>query len=221
MLLSAGARARQACRRSRGPSRLPPWTVVLRFAHESDADASARREQVNPLAESPGLRDFEQFFREHEPRVTSYLYRMLGDAQSAGDVSQETFFRAWQRFATLQTYDKPGAWLLRVATNLALQQLRGRHGHAGAVGALEQLDERFEPSESEPSRRLALRDLVRETLLELPPRPRALLVLREAYGFTAEEAAEALGMSVGAAKVALWRARAQFRAAYLRKDGQA
>jgi RNA polymerase sigma-70 factor (ECF subfamily) len=83
------------------------------------------------------------------------------------------------------------------------------------------LDERFEPSESEPSRRLALRDLVRETLLELPPRPRALLVLREAYGFSAEEAAEALGMSLGAAKVALWRARAQFRDAYLRKDGQA
>jgi DNA-directed RNA polymerase specialized sigma24 family protein len=45
-------------------------------------------------------------------------------------------------------------------------------------------------------------------------------VLREAYGFTAEEAANALGMSLTAAKVALWRARTQFRVIYLRKDGQ-
>src|SRR5258708_31905981 len=203
--------------------RLLRWTAALATGRGPEGSGSAGESARPPqaLARPNALRDFEQFFREHEPRVSGYLYRMLGDAQSAGDVSQETFFRAWQRFATLQTYDKPGAWLLRVATNLALQQLRGRRRRAGAMEAPEHLDERFEPSESDPGRRFALRDLVRATLLELPPKPRALLVLREAYGFTAEEAAEALGMSLGAAKVALWRARAQFRAAYLRKDGQA
>ena len=61
---------------------------------------------------------------------------------------------------------------------------------------------------------------MRETLLELPPRARSLLVLREVSGFSAEEAAQTLGMSLSAVKVALWRARAQFREAYLRKEGR-
>jgi DNA-directed RNA polymerase specialized sigma24 family protein len=47
-----------------------------------------------------------------------------------------------------------------------------------------------------------------------------LLILREVSGFSAEEAAQTLGMSRSAVKVALWRARAQFREAYLRKEGR-
>jgi RNA polymerase sigma-70 factor (ECF subfamily) len=193
---------------------------VLGFTREGDAEARAHRDQARAGTQSQTLRDFEQFFREHEPRVSGYLCRMLGDAQAACDLSQETFFRAWQRFATLRTYDKPGAWLTRVATNLALQHLRRHHSRA-AVGAFDPLDERLEPSEGEPGPNLALRDQVRETLMELPPRARALLVLREVYGYTAVEAAEALGMSLGATKMALCRARAQFRDTYLRKDDQA
>jgi DNA-directed RNA polymerase specialized sigma24 family protein len=73
---------------------------------------------------------------------------------------------------------------------------------------------------SDPAWRLAERDLVRETLLEMPPRARSLLILREVSGFSAEEAAQTLGMSLSAAKVALWRARAQFREVYLRKEGR-
>jgi RNA polymerase sigma factor (sigma-70 family) len=195
--------------------------AVHGFAYESDADTHTSREQARAGAKSQELRDFEHFFREHEPRVSGYLYRMLGDARVAGDLSQETFFRAWQRFATLRTYDKPSAWLMRVATNLALQQLRRHHSRAAAIGVPARLDDRVELSESEPGLLFALRDQVRETLMELPPRARALLVLREVYGLTAAEAATALGMSLGAAKMALCRARAKFRDVYLQKDGLA
>jgi RNA polymerase sigma-70 factor (ECF subfamily) len=59
---------------------------------------------------------------------------------------------------------------------------------------------------------------VRETLLELSPRARSLLILREVSGFSTEEAAQTLGMSLPAVKVALWRA--QFREVYLRKEGR-
>lgn len=160
--------------------------------------------------------DFERFFLEFEPQISGYLWRMTSDQAMASDLCQETFLRAWQHFEKIRHYDKPGAWLMRVATNLALQQLRRR---SAPVGAARPLDESFEPSVSDPGRRIAMRDLVRETLLELPDKPRALLILREVYGFSGDEAAQTLGMSREAAKVALWRARATFRAAYLRKDG--
>jgi RNA polymerase sigma-70 factor, ECF subfamily len=194
-----------------------PWRLALAAGDEQPAHAHDGDNPPDAAAQQALVREFERFFREHEPRVSGYLYRMLGDAQSASDLSQETFVRAWQRFAVISRYERPGAWLLRVATNLALQQARRR---AHPVGAASTLDESFEPSESDPGRRFALRDLVRETLLELAPKPRAMLVLREVYGLSAEEIAAMLAMSLEAVKVALWRARTQFRAAYLRKDGQ-
>lgn len=160
--------------------------------------------------------DFEHFFLEFEPQVTGYLWRMTGDQPMASDLCQETFLRAWQHFEKIRHYDKPGAWLMRVATNLALQHLRRR---SAPVGAAQSLDEPFDPGVSDPGGRIAVRDLVRETLLELPDKPRAMLILREVYGFTGDEVAQTLGMSPAAVKVALWRARAQFRMAYLRKDG--
>lgn len=160
--------------------------------------------------------DFERFFLEFEPQVSGYLWRMTGDQPMASDLCQETFLRAWRHFEKIRHYDKPGAWLMRVATNLALQYLRRR---SAPVGAARTLDESFDPGVSDPGARFAMRDLVRETLLELPDKPRAMLILREVYGLSGDEVATTLGMSREAVKVALWRARAQFRAAYLRKDG--
>ena len=85
---------------------------------------------------------------------------MTGDRQSASDLCQETFLRAWQRFGAIRAYDRPDAWLFRVATNLALQLTRRKKAPIGAAGPL---DEAFEPSVSDPAWRLAERDLVRET----------------------------------------------------------
>jgi len=212
-----------------GPS--PLWGRSLaarRGLHSSfdsafDPETAGARDDGAPLAYAqPGsgrttLDEFESFFRAHEARLSAYLWRMTGDQQSASELCQETFLRAWQRYDTIRAYDQPDAWLFRVATNLALQLARRRKAPVGAAAPLE---EAFEPSMSDPAWRLAERDLVRETLLELPARARALLILREVSGFSAEEAAQALGMSLAAVKVALWRARAQFREVYLRKEGQ-
>jgi RNA polymerase sigma-70 factor (ECF subfamily) len=153
----------------------------------------------------------------HEPGISGYLWRMTGDEQSAGDLCQETSLRAWQRFEQIRMCERPGAWLLRVATNLALQHLRRR---SAPIGAAIRLNDTNEPSVSDPGGHFAIRDLVRETLLELPPKSRAMLVLREVYGLSGDEVAEALQMSRDAVKVARWRARVRFRAAYVRKEGQ-
>ena len=59
-------------------------------------------------------------------------------------------------------------------------------------------------------------DLVEQTLLELPPKQRAALVLREVYGFSCEEIGSTLGMSRDAVKMSLWRARERFRVRYAR-----
>src|SRR5215813_11740216 len=148
------------------------WLAALARGRERHPPAREPRpdeQAATGSSRSLHMHEFERFFREHEPQVSSFLYRMTGDAGIAGDLSQETLFRAWQHFERIRAYDQPSAWLIRVATNLALQHLRRR---AAPVGAASSLDEAYGPSESDPGLRFALRDLVRETLLELPPRPR-------------------------------------------------
>jgi RNA polymerase sigma-70 factor (ECF subfamily) len=136
---------------------------------------------------------------------------MVGDEQSAYDLTQETFLRAWQHFADVRHYDHPKAWLFRVATNLALSH---RQRRAAPVGAAKPIDDEDEPSSSDPTVRYAERDLVRQTLQAIPAKRRAALVLREIYGLSIEEIGHTLGMSPDAVKMALYRARVQFREIY-------
>jgi RNA polymerase sigma-70 factor (ECF subfamily) len=161
--------------------------------------------------------EFERFFLDQEARISSYLWRLLGDAQIASDLCQETFLRAWQHFETIRGYDQPSAWLIKVATNLALHHVRRRRLPVGATVPLHAAADLIV---AQPEERLAECDLVRETLLALAPKPRAMLVLREIYGLSGDEVAAALGLSRQAAKKALFRARAQFRTVYLSKEAR-
>jgi len=158
----------------------------------------------------------ELFIREHERAVLNYLWRMLGDEETAYDLTQETFLRAWSHFETIRHYEQPRSWLFRVATNLALTHLRRRTRQGGHAATLDPTDSGTHPAESDHTWRLAERDLVRQTLLLLPPRRRAVLILREVYGLSAAEAGRALGMTETAVRMALHRAREQFRELYLR-----
>ena len=81
------------------------------------------------------------------------------------------------------------------------------------------LDEDDDPAGSDHSTRFAEQDIVRQTLLQLPIRQRATLILREVYGLSCAEIGDLLHISRDAVKMALWRAREQFRARYLGEEG--
>jgi RNA polymerase sigma-70 factor, ECF subfamily len=191
------------------------WPALLRLSTARDADAAATRVTGEPVAAERTHADYDQFIRAHERAILNYLWRMTGEEQTAYDLTQEVFLRAWQRFETIRRYEQPRAWLFRVATNLALTHLRRRPG--GRENALRAADD---PAASDPAGRLAERDHVRAVLLRLAPKRRAALVLREVYELSASEIGEALGMSETAVRMALHRAREQFRAVYLR-EGEA
>ncbi len=154
---------------------------------------------------------FEAFFRRYEPRITGYLWRMLANADEVSDLCQETFFRAWQQFGTVSAYPQPASWLFRVATNLALNHIQRRKPIS--------LEGLLDPSSSDPANHLIERELVRQTLLALPPKQRALVVLRDVYSLTYQEIGHLLAMSPDAVKMALSRAREQFRRQYSRREG--
>jgi RNA polymerase sigma-70 factor, ECF subfamily len=172
--------------------------------------------QAEPLANpstatgQSGLDRFEGLFRDFEQQIFGYVWRIIGDEQAARDILQETFIRAWQKFERISSYDRPDAWLYRVATNLALNYVRDRKVTINP----DSIEVESALVERDPGSLLALRDLIKITLLAMTPRMRAALVLREVYGLSCDEIGQVLGISRDATKATLWRARSKFREYY-------
>jgi RNA polymerase sigma-70 factor, ECF subfamily len=187
----------------------PRLVASLRSGTGKPAEAlpsPGTRSQAEPLV------DFERFFRRYESRITGYLWRMTGDIEEASDLCQETFLRAWQHFPQLCQHPHPAAWLFRVATNLALNHARRRSPIS--------LEMQSDPASSDPSGKIIQREIVRQTLQELPIKQRSILILRVVYEFSYADIGAALGTSPDAVKMALSRAREQFRFHYHRKDDE-
>ncbi|MDH6130772.1 RNA polymerase sigma-70 factor (TIGR02960 family) [Kitasatospora sp. MAA4] len=163
--------------------------------------------------------------------LTGYCYRLLGAVGEAEDAVQETMLRAYRH---LDRYDPSRAglstWVHTIATNVCLDLLRGARrralpwdfGPAAADGVLgtplgpahwvEPMADSRLPHVADPAELAVRRESVRlafvAALQWLPPRQRAVLVLRDVLGFSAAEAAQILASSVAAANSALQRARA-------------
>lgn len=159
--------------------------------------------------------DFEAFFHAHEHDIFGYLWRMSGNEQTANDLTQEVFFRAWRQFEKLRGYERPEAWLFRVATNLALNERRHQR-IAGSATSL-QGHERFT---GDHVGQLTERAALRAALESLPANQRAAFILRELYGYTSEEIGAIIGISRAAAKMTLSRARERLRALYLKESAE-
>ena len=171
------------------------------------------------LTATPAFGELEQHRRE----LTAYCYRMLGSPFEAEDAVQDTLLRAWKALDRFEGRSQLRSWLYRIATNVCLDMLGGRERRArpmdmGPAGAPieENLRELPEVTWIEPTPDPVEATVERETirlafvaaLQHLPPRQRAVLILREVLHWQASEVAELLDTSVASVNSALQRARA-------------
>ena len=136
--------------------------------------------------------DFGWLFREEYPRIVRTAYLMLGDREAAEDVAQEAFARLYARWGRISRYDRPGAWVRRVAIRLAARAIRRRR-------LVPTLDPPRAPAGADP-------DLHR-ALLALPHGQRTAVVLHYLEDRSIEDVAALMGCSPSTAKVHLHRAR--------------
>jgi len=153
-----------------------------------------------------------------------HSYRMLGSFEEAEDAVQETFLRAWKNRDSFDGSAAFRAWLYRIATNVCLDAIR-RNNRRPRSRSLESLGEvpwlqpypdrlldEMAPRETEPDALAVERETIELAFLAavqlLPPRQRAVLILRDVAEWSAKETAALLEMSVVAVNSALQRARA-------------
>ena len=169
---------------------------------------------------------------QYRIELAGYCYRMLGSTFDADDAVQETLVRAWRGWDSFEGRSAVRSWLYRIATNVCLDMLRSRQRRAlpmdlsspvpattpvgeplpESVWVEPMPDGAVVPVTSDPADRAVLRDSIRlafvSALQNLPPRQRAVLILREVLCWQASEVAELLDTTVASVNSALQRARA-------------
>ncbi|MCG8592443.1 MAG: sigma-70 family RNA polymerase sigma factor [Proteobacteria bacterium] len=181
------------------------------------ADAEAEAERVAALRRGENGA-FDELVRRHGPKLLAVARRILRDEELARDCVQETFLSAYRAIDRFEERSTLSTWLHRIVTNAALMKLRARRGRPeepldGREPMYDRYGFRVGPiranalTPEELLQRSGTRERVREAIDQLPEGHRTILMLRDLDGFTTREAAELLGISTGAAKVRLHRAR--------------
>jgi RNA polymerase sigma-70 factor (TIGR02960 family) len=169
--------------------------------------------------------EFAELSERHRRELHVHCYRMLGSFEEAEDLVQETLLRAWRRREDLERDEWFRAWLYKIATNACLDAIKSSGRRVPSLGSFrdvpwlqpypDRLLAEVAPADEEPDAAVVGRETIELTFLAviqlLPPRQRAVLILRDVLDWPASDVAELLELGVAAVNSALQRARATLR----------
>lgn len=161
---------------------------------------------------------FEELVRRYEGRLYRFIFRMIGDAEEAEDLFQQTCLRAYRKRHTFRKESRFSTWVYTIAANCCRDELRRRGRHP--VEAEEDMEpaareSRFQdsihagPDHSAFSREIAMK--VEDAMASLNTTQRTLIVLAHFEGLDYQAIADVLGCSMGTVKSGLHRARQNLR----------
>ncbi|WP_068784204.1 sigma-70 family RNA polymerase sigma factor [Paenibacillus phocaensis] len=178
-----------------------------------------------------------QILEKMKPELTAFCYRMLGSIDDADDAVQEIYIRVWQSWSSFRQDASPKTWIYRIASNLCLDKLRQAKRRVLPVDLSDPARSIIEPRETlpdsawiwlapdfgeNPEDALIRKDTLQlcfiALLQTLPPRQRAVLILKDVFDWSSKQIAETLGMSPAAVNSALQRARETMSRTELRSD---
>lgn len=178
-----------------------------------------------------------ELFEKLKPELMSFCYRMLGSIVDADDAVQETYIRVWQSWNSFRQESSHKTWIYRIATNLCLDKLRQAKRRALPVDLSGPAVSIIEPRDTLPDsswiwpapdfvdspediliRKDSLQLCFLALIQTLPPRQRAVLILKDVFEWSSKKIADTLGMSPAAVNSALQRARETMGRAKLRSD---
>ena len=178
------------------PGRLP-----LGYSAVSGAGASVREAE------------FARIFDEFSAPIYNYVLRMVSDHDRAADITQDTFIKAYRKLDSLTDATSTRAWIYRIATNTAIDEIRRRR-LVSPMGPDEERHRQRPDSRPGPEAQVmaaTLDERVQRALLRLRPNHRQCLLLSDVEDMSAQQIADVMGMSYGAVRTLLCRARGEMR----------
>ena len=190
------------------------------IAHAASPNAAAQADTELVVRALAGREDgFEELVRRYQRPIVAYVYRMVGDYDSALDLAQEVFIKVYNSLGRYRPEFKFSTWIYRIAHNAAIDHLR-RQGAArteeieveGREGAtFEKPLASKAPTPEQETERGERRAEIEEVVAQLPPAYRELIVLRHSHDLSYDEIAEVTGLPLGTVKNRIFRAREAMR----------
>lgn len=190
----------------------PPQAISFSAATDRDLVASA----ANGLD-----RGFEELVNRYQRPISAYVYRMVGDYDSALDLTQEIFIKIYGSLSRYRPEFKFSTWIYKIAHNAAIDHLRRNSGRERSLSAGSENDQFELPIESEglspeqQSEREERRVEIETVIRSLPMAYRELIILRHSQDLTYDEIVEVTGLPLGTVKNRLFRARDMMRQQFL------
>src|SRR6478672_13200236 len=185
-----------------------PNTLSLSSAADCDLVVSAAK----------GLEGgFEELVRRYQRPISGYVYRMVGDYESALDLTQEIFIKIYGSLSRYRPEFKFSTWIYKIAHNSAVDHLRRNAGRERSLVSGPDGDQYDMPVESgtlspeQESEREERRLEIEQVVKSLPGAYRELIVLRHSQDLTYEEIVDVTGLPLGTVKNRLFRAREMMR----------
>jgi len=198
-----------------------PGTRFATLEASAAKDSKMQSEQaLIRRAQQGDLAAFNELVMTYQDAVYRQAYWVMGEEEAAEDAAQEAFVRAYQKIHTFNGASFR-AWILRIATNFCLDQIRRAKSHP--MFPLEKVDEDTneenensswlvdpEASPEQMVEQAEQSEMIQKCLLKLTPEYRLPLILIEIQEMNYQEAADVMNMRLGSFKSRLFRARAQF-----------
>ena len=173
-----------------------------------------RRSRVlEPTVTTPDRSAFDRLFEEYSSPIYNYVLRMVGDPDRAADVTQDTFIKAYRKLDSLTDEHSAKSWLYRIATNTAIDEMR-RRKWVSPIG----IDDPDQPERPDtgptPEAQVMagmLDDRIQRAMMQLRPNHRQCLILSDLEDLSAQQIGEVMGLSYGAVRTLLCRARGEMR----------
>jgi RNA polymerase sigma-70 factor, ECF subfamily len=163
-------------------------------------------------AEASRQAGFDRLFEEYSGAIYNYVLRMVADRDRAADITQDTFIKAYRKLDSLTDDASVKSWLYRIATNTAIDEMRRRRfvvRNDDDEPRNDRADHRPGPEQQVMSTQLDER--LQRALLRLKPERRQCLLLSDLEDMSAQQIGTVMGLSYGAVRTLLCRARGDMR----------
>jgi RNA polymerase sigma-70 factor, ECF subfamily len=192
------------------------------MATDPTAEMRAEVDRLVDAARRGDRAAFDELVRRTYVDTYTLALRLTANEEDARDVVQESYLRAWKGIRKFRGDAQFSTWMYRITANAAATMVQKRRRRRAEP--LDTVDEPIEASlEAQPEAAtesaVGMAELAR-AVQELPPKLRAIVVLKDVYGLPHESIAAELGISVAAAKVRLHRGRKKLRDALFEDDGR-
>ena len=166
---------------------------------------------------------FEELVRRYQRPISAYVYRMVGNYESALDLTQEIFIKVYSSLRRYRSEFKFSTWIYKIAHNAAIDHLRRTATREQSLVMGPENDQFDLPIESkrlspeQESERKERRGEIESVVRALPSNYRELIILRHSQDLSYEEIVEVTGLPLGTVKKRLFRAREMMRQQFVEK----